>query len=262
MNDCNISCLIISYNEEKNMRRTLDSIKWCKDVLVIDSGSEDKTVDIIRSYSNTRLLRRKFDTFAKQCNYGLEHITSPWVLSLDSDYIVTKELLEEIKSLVLEQGHSGPQQNGYYIPFRYCINGRPIRSGLLPPRISLYRRESARYVDVGHSHRIRIQGEIGRMTCYLLHDDRKSMWVWLCNQKRYQSIEAEMLKNTRSSLLPLQDKVRKHTCFAPFLVFIICIIIRGGVLDGKEGFIYAFQRLIAESLLFLELHLERGTIEE
>ena len=257
-----ISCLILSYNEEPNIRRALDSVKWCTDVLVIDSGSKDKTYDIVMSYSNTRLLMRKFDTFAAQCNYGLEHITSQWVLSLDSDYIVTKGLEEEIKSLILGQGHSVPQQDGFYIPFQYCINGRPIRSGLLPPRISLYRRESARYIDVGHSHRIQIQGKIGRMASHLLHDDRKSMWIWLYNQKRYQSIEAEMLRNTQSSLLPLQDRVRKHTWFAPFLVFFICIVMRGGFLDGKEGFIYAFQRLIAESLLFVELHLESGTIKE
>ena len=262
MNSC-ISCLIISYNEEPNIRRTLDSVKWCADVLVIDSGSQDKTIEIVRNYSNTRLLVRKFDTFACQCNYGLEHITSEWVMSLDSDYIVTSALEEEIKSLVLaKRDQSITHENGYYIPFKYCINGKPIRSGLLPPRISLYRRESATYVDVGHSHRIQVKGKVGRITSHLLHDDRKSMSVWLWNQKRYQTIEAEMLKNTQSSLLPLQDRVRKHTCFAPFLVFFICIVTRGGCLDGKEGFIYAFQRLIAESLLFVELHLESDTIKE
>jgi hypothetical protein len=71
-----------------------------------------------------------------------------------------------------------------------------------------------------------------------------------------------MLINTPTSRLPAQDKLRKHTCFAPFIVFIICMVFRGGVLDGKEGLIYAFQRLIAESLLFLELHIESGQVQE
>jgi hypothetical protein len=68
--------------------------------------------------------------------------------------------------------------------------------------------------------------------------------------------------NTPTSLLPAQDKLRKHTCFAPFFVFFICLFMRGGILDGKEGLIYAFQRLVAESLLFLELHIENGQVQE
>lgn len=257
-----ISCLIISYNEENNIRRSLNSINWCRDVLIIDSGSQDKTVEIISSYDNTRVLTREFDTFANQCNYGLQHLNSEWVLSLDADYIVTKALEDEIKSVVYQKRDKLTCYHGYYIPFKYCINGKRIRSGLLPPRVSLYRREFAEYVDVGHAHKIIIEGSIGRLSSYLLHDDRKTLWIWLSNQKRYQSLEAEMLKNTRSSILPVQDKIRKHTWLTPFLAFFICIIARGGILDGKEGFIYAFQRLIAESLLFVELHLEGGSIEE
>ena len=257
-----ISCLIITYNEEKNIARTLDSIKWCRDVLVVDSGSKDRTIDITRSYSNTRIITRSFDTFAKQCNFGLDQITSGWVLSLDADYVVTNKLQEEISTLIFgRRKEDNILHNGYYIPVKYCIGGKPIRSGLLPPRVSLYRRASARYVDIGHAHRVKIEGSIGKISSCLLHDDRKSLWIWLSNQKRYQSIEADMLRNTQSLNLPLQDKMRKHTCLVPFIMFFICIVTRGGFFDGKEGFIYAFQRLIAESLLFIELHLDKAGIE-
>lgn len=258
-----VSCLIISYNEEVNIARVLDSIKWCSDVLVVDSGSNDKTMEIIQRYSNTRVMERQFDTFAQQCNYGLDHLSSEWVLSLDADYIVTEGLKDEIQSLFFNRrSQLRNLYNGYYIPFRYCVNGKPIRSGLLPPRVSFYRREFARYVDIGHAHRVKILGGLGKMYSYLLHDDRKSTLIWLSDQKRYQSIEADMLRNTKSSDLPLQDKLRKKTCLAPFLIFAFCIIARGGLFDGREGFIYAFQRLISESLLFVELHLDKGCIEE
>lgn len=263
MTDSQVSCLIISYNEENNIGRVLDSVKWCSDVLIIDSGSQDRTVEIIRRYTNTRLLERRFDTFANQCNYGLANINSEWVLSLDADYIVTNSLKNEILALVQHRLERSAQLNhGFLIPLTYCINGKAIRSGLLPPRISLYRRKYAKYIDVGHAHKVVIEGKVGRTTCSLLHDDRKSLWIWLCNQKRYQSIEAEMLRNTQSSLLPIQDRLRKHTWLAPFFVFFICILSRRGILDGKEGFVYAFQRLIAESLLYVELHLERDGNEK
>jgi glycosyltransferase involved in cell wall biosynthesis len=262
MTDNVISCLIISYNEESNIDRVLDSVKWCSDVLIIDSGSQDRTVEIIKSYSNTRLLERKFDTFANQCNYGLANINSEWVLSLDADYIVPSPLKNEILTLVYDKpGYTTQLNQGFFIPLTYCINGKAIRSGLLPPRISLYRRRYARYIDIGHAHKVIIEGRVGRTNSSLLHDDRKSLWIWLSNQKRYQSIEAEMLRNTQSSLLPLQDRLRKHTWLAPFIVFFICILSRRGILDGKEGFVYAFQRLIAESLLYVELHIESNGIE-
>jgi glycosyltransferase involved in cell wall biosynthesis len=261
--DKKISCLVISFNEESNIFRLLESLKQFSDVLVVDSGSSDKTIEIVSAYQNTRLVYREFDTFANQCNFGLQLLKTDWVLSLDADYIVTKELEAEISDMFLKS-HSGTSllYDAYYIPFRYCINGKAIRSGLLPPRVCLYRRNHARYIDVGHAHRVYIEGQVGKVKSSLLHDDRKSSWIWLKNQKRYQSIEARMLINTPTSRLPAQDKLRKHTWFAPFIVFIICMVFRGGILDGKEGLIYAFQRLIAESLLFLELHIESGQVQE
>lgn len=249
-----LSCLIITHNEEANIRRSLDSLTSFLDILVIDSGSTDKTIEIVNGYKNTRIMYRLFDTFANQCNYGLDHIKSEWVLSLDADYIITKKLEKEIKELLSARPLSDIKHNGYYIPFKYCINGKVIQSGLLPPRACLYRRNVARYEDIGHAHRIAISGRIGNLKSYILHDDRKNSLIWLKNQKRYQTIEARMLLQTSSSQLPIQDKIRKHTFIAPFMVFFICLFVRGGIFDGKEGLVYAFQRLVAESLLFMELH--------
>jgi glycosyltransferase involved in cell wall biosynthesis len=258
----NLSCMIITYNEEANIKRALDSLDSFSDVLVLDSGSSDKTLEIVSNYRNTRVVYRRFDTFANQCNYGLEHLENEWVLSLDADYVVTKRLREEINTILSNRFSSKENHNGYYIPFKYCINGKPIRSGLLPPRICLYRKRYARYIDVGHAHKVSINGQVGNIQSSLLHDDRKSEWVWLKNQKKYQSIEAKMLRQAVSSDLPIQDKIRKHTYLAPFIVFFMCVFIRGGIFDGKEGIIYAFQRLIAESLLYLELHGKNDLLKE
>ena len=251
-----LSALVITYNEEANIFRTLDSIRWIPYVLVVDSGSTDSTVKIASEFSNTHIVVREFDSFANQCNFGLESLSSEWVLSLDADYVVTQRLCREIIKITQSNERADLRQiKAYSIRFQYCINGRPIRSGLLPPRTCLYQRLFARYIDEGHGHRICIQGERGDLKGKILHDDRKSVDVWLMNQKRYQAIEARTLFEKQDSQLPKQDLLRKYTCLAPFAVFAFCYIARGGILDGKEGIIYAFQRFITEALLYLNIHM-------
>lgn len=254
-----LSALVITYNEEANIYRTLSSIQWIPNVLILDSGSTDRTIEIVNGFRNTKVLYRDFDTFANQCNYGLMNIDSEWVLSLDADYIITSSLAYEIQTLLTPIDlNETILYDAYKASFRYCVNGKPIRSGLLPPRACLYKRKCARYVDEGHGHRVLINGRTGQLLNRILHDDRKSIGSWLDSQKKYQSIEATMLSSTDSTTLPIQDLLRKHTFLAPFVAFFMCIFLRGGIFDGKEGLIYALQRVVAESLLFLSMHCASG----
>lgn len=250
-----ITGLIITYNEEENIARTLSALQWLNEIVIVDSGSNDMTLDIIRGFPNTRLVQRDFDSFANQCNYGLKNIESDWVLSLDADYVLGPEIVEEILSLFYHQAVGNLElASGYRISFRYCINGKPLRSGLLPPRVCLYKKAMAHYVNEGHGHRVSLVGDVRALTNKIFHDDRKGIDIWLDNQKKYQKIEASMLMRANSMKLPIQDKIRKHTFLAPFIAFFYCIFFRGGLLDGKEGIIYALQRVVAESLLFLNMH--------
>ena len=251
-----LSALVITYNEELNLQRTLESIFWIKDVLVIDSGSSDDTLMIASQFNNTRVIHRDFDTFANQCNFGLGELASDWVLSLDADYKLSSRLIDEINT-TLSRGHlSNDCYQGYKVGFKYCINGKPIRSGLLPSRTLLYQRMNARYIDDGHGHRVIINGTVGRLKSKIYHDDRKSLAIWFVNQIKYQKIEAVKLMEISSRRLPAQDLLRKHTCLAPFSIFFVCIFFKGGILDGKEGFIYALQRLVSESLLYFYLNVK------
>lgn len=249
-----LSAMVITYNEEVNIERTLASIRWIDSVLVIDSGSSDQTLSMVKQFPNTRVLFRRFDSFANQCNFGLQNLTSKWILSLDADYVLTSGLSDEIRAIVSKSENHYSLFSAYRVGFDYCINGKPIRSGLLPPRICLYERVSAQYIDVGHGHKVIISGRIGKLYNKIYHDDRKTFAKWLENQQRYQKTEAMMLRLKQSQSLPIQDLIRKHTFFAPFLAFFMCLFLRKGILDGKEGMIYAFHRLIAESLLYMYMH--------
>jgi glycosyltransferase involved in cell wall biosynthesis len=243
-----ITPLILTYNESPNINRTLQKLTWAKQIIVIDSYSTDETLDIVYCYSQVQVFQRKFDSFATQCNYGLQKIASEWVLSLDADYILTNELIHEITSL-----SEKIDIDSYNVRFKYCVFGKPLRGTLLPPRQVLYRRKKAIYKDDGHAHRVQVDGIPVMLSSYIYHDDRKSLSRWLWAQDRYLVIEANKLLETPVSKLTWGDRIRKQKILAPFIILIYCLILKGGILDGWHGWYYAFQRVLAEIMLAIRL---------
>jgi glycosyltransferase involved in cell wall biosynthesis len=248
-----ITPLILTYNESLNIGRTLERLTWAKRVVVIDSFSDDETLNILNSYSQVEVFQRQFDHFAGQCNYGLSQVRTEWVLSLDADYILSDELIEALHSLP-----NPLTKNAYFVRFKYCIFGRPLRGTLLPPRKVLYRKEKAIYIEDGHAHRVQVSGDYGYLAGYISHDDRKPLSRWLQSQDRYLLIEAQKLLTTPSSKLSFGDRLRKQKVIAPIVILFYCLILKGGILDGWAGWYYAWQRTLAEILLAIRLiELER-----
>jgi glycosyltransferase involved in cell wall biosynthesis len=252
-----LTALILTHNEEANIGRTLDHLGWVDSILVIDSGSSDATLSILAAQPLVRVLHRPFDSFADQCNFGLEQISTPWVLSLDADYLIPPSLAAEIQRVIRNPATTGVA--GFAIPFRYCIAGRPLRSGMLPPRVSLYRRGAGRYRNDGHGHRIVLSGPVHRLRQPIFHDDRKPLQRWLASQRNYLAIEADKLHSTPSRQLSLADRLRKHTPLSPFAALLFCLLWKGGLLEGWRGWVYAQQRMYAELLLNLMLQEKRDT---
>ena len=243
-----ITPLILTYNEAPNIERILQRLAWAKKIIVIDSYSTDETLGILYSYPQIEVFQKKFDSFASQCNYGLGKISSEWVLSLDSDYVLTDELIDEINALKAET-----DINSYSVRFKYCVFGKPLRGTLLPPRKVLYKREKAIYQDDGHAHRVRVEGNSIILYSYIHHDDRKPLSRWLWAQDRYMVIEAKKLLETPESELSLGDRIRKQKILTPIIILVYCLVIKGGILDGWHGLYYAFQRVLAEILLSIHL---------
>lgn len=244
----NITPLILTYNEAPNIKRTLDQLTWAKKIVVIDSYSTDDTLAIVKSYPQVEIFSRKFDSFANQCNYGLEQIHSEWVLSLDADYILTEELISEINSLSLDN-----LCDGYFVNFQYCVFGKPLRGTLLPHRQVLFKKNQAHYVDDGHAHQVIVTGKSGHLNSHIYHDDRKPLSRWLKSQDNYMILEAKKLLETPQKQLSLGDKIRRTKILAPFVIFFYCLILKGGILDGWIGWYYALQRTLAEILLSIRL---------
>lgn len=243
-----ITPLILTYNEAPNIGRTLQKLTWAKRIVVIDSYSTDQTLEILRKCWNVEVFQREFDSFARQCNYGLSKIDSNWVLSLDADYVLSDGLVEELRGL-----DSDFSIDGYAVSFKYCVFGKPLRGALLPPRKVLYRREKSSYVDDGHAHRISIQGRTSVLRSPIYHDDRKSLSRWIQAQDQYMILETKKLHSTPGEQLGVGDKLRKKKVLAPFIILFYCLILKRGIFDGWRGWYYAFQRVFAEILLSIRL---------
>ncbi len=243
-----ITPLILTYNEAANIDRTLQKLTWAKEIIAIDSYSDDATLDILNAHPCVRIFQRKFDTHACQWNFGLEQVSSEWVLSLDADYTLTDRLIELFQTI------TDSHINGYFIPFKYCIFGKPLKGTILPPRLSLFRKDSARYIDDGHTQLLKLNGLSRQLNnAYIYHDDRKSLSRWLWAQDRYMIIEAKKLLETPNRELSWGDRLRKRKVFAPFVILIYCLIFKGAILDGWRGWYYAFQRTLAELLLSIHI---------
>lgn len=246
-----ITPLILTYNEAPNIARSLAGLSWAKEIVVVDSFSDDETVEITRSFPQVRVVQRAFDCHRTQWEFGLKEtgISTPWVLALDADYVVTNQLVAELEKLQPDTGTVG-----YRVSFVYCINGKKLRSGIYPPVTVLYRREAASYIQDGHTQRVALEGTIEELQSPLLHDDRKSLRRWFNSQARYTELEAQKLRATDSAELSFADRLRRWRIVVPPAMLVYCLIVRGGILDGWAGFYYAFQRVAAEVMLAKHVH--------
>ena len=245
-----ITPLILTFNEAPNIGRTLDRLPWAKDIVIVDSMSTDDTRAIASRYPGVRVFDRAFTTHAEQWNFGLQQtgITTEWVLALDADFVLTDEAIREISEL-----SPPPAVAGYRVSFTYCINGKPLRSGVYPPVTVLYRRDGAIYEQDGHTQRVRVDRTVMPLSSPILHDDRKPLSHWIASQVRYMRLEADKLASTPNSALANVDRLRKMIVVAPPLVFLRCLFIGGGIFDGRAGLFYALQRATAELILSLSL---------
>ena len=239
-----ITPLIMTYNEEDNLERTLQCLRSFAEVVVLDSGSTDKTKEIAYGFPNVRFFTRPFDNFRDQWNYGHSLTANKWILSLDADYQVTPDLLKEITSVEL-------QDSAYQAKFLYSVFGKSIRGTILPPRVILYDKEKNTYVQDGHTQRLHVTSPVLTLVHPIIHDDRKPLARWLQSQQRYAAEEVTKLTAPGMEVTGV-DKLRMNTWVMPLLVFWYTLIIRGAILSGRRGLFYAFQRMYAELLFLLK----------
>jgi glycosyltransferase involved in cell wall biosynthesis len=243
-----ITPVILTFDEAPNIRATLEGLLWARRIVVLDSFSTDETEAIARSFPNVDFQQRRFDSHTDQWNHALSLAETDWVLSLDADYLVPPEFTNEVGSRADSQTTAA-----YFARFEYRILGHALRGTLYPNRAVLFRRSACRYEQDGHTQVLRIAGPSAILDTVIAHDDRKPVCRWLQAQDRYATLEVAKLVTTRRESLRMQDRLRLRIVPAPFVVLLYTLLWRRSLLDGWPGWLYAFQRMVAE--LILSMHL-------
>lgn len=245
MNLHDITPLVLTFNEEPNLERTLQGIGWANEIIIVDSFSQDRTLEIASRFDNVRLLQRTFDDHTSQWNFGLQQVVTPWVLTLDSDYVCSRAFEEELALLK-------PEMDVYFARFRYCVFGRRLRSTIYPPRAVLFQPKKNAYVPDGHTQLLDCHNAtIGIFESTIDHDDRKPLARWCQSQVQYAKLEAEKLTNGDKKSLGWKDRLRQYLVLAPPLTLVYCLLWKRLLLDGRPGIYYSLQRVFAELLLAL-----------
>lgn len=227
-----LSVIIIAQDEADRITTCLESVKEIADeIIVLDSGSSDGTVDISRRYTE-RVYETDWPGYGPQKQRALEKATGDWVLSIDADEALTPELRDEIRELL----SSGPLESAFRLLWAVTVFGKRLdhgRSARAPMR--LFRREGARFTNAQvHEKIIPAAGKIGRTRGRLLHYthrdfghylEKNAKYAWLGAQRRYT--EGKRGGGLAGAL------------FRAVWVFFQIFIIRGGFLDGRVGFLVA-----------------------
>jgi glycosyltransferase involved in cell wall biosynthesis len=250
-----ITPVILTFNEEANIERTLSALRWAKRVVVVDSGSTDSTLAILAKDPRITVFSRRFDTHAKQWQFAINEtdILTEWVLRLDADYFVTTELRDEIAEL----DPTAPV-NAYKVTFDYAVCSHRLRASLYPANTVLFRVKHAAVKDRGHCEVLTIDGPVAELKGRILHDDRKRVVDWITAQGRYVTREYSYLSTNKRPRFT--DAIRLRPPLMPLLTFLYCLFFKGLILDGRAGLFYSLQRLLAETaiaLIALENDLKR-----
>jgi glycosyltransferase involved in cell wall biosynthesis len=240
-----ITPVLLTYNEEQNIARTLSRLRWAKDVVVVDSGSTDGTLAILAKFPNARMFNRRFDTHANQWRFAVEEtqITTDWILRLDADYQITDALIAELALL-----DPNAPVSGYRIAFDYAIFSRQLLSSLYPPNTILLRRGSFCVWDRGHTEAWEVNGSTATLSSRIIHDDWKPTGQWVTGQARYMQRELDWLRTGKTGLARW---LRLTPPLMPIAALLYCLFGKGLVLNGRAGIFYSLQRMVAEGVLSL-----------
>jgi len=245
-----LSVGILTFNSERRIKEVLESVKDIADqVVVLDSGSEDRTLDIVKEFG-VEVHFRPFDNFVNQKNYLLSLCRGKWVLFLDDDEVVSEELSRSIKEAVSKSS----EFSGYRMNRITNYLGRWIRHAWNPDyQLRLARRERCRWVGDSVHERLEVNGKVGMLRGELLHYSYTSVSQHLKKIDLYSTLYAEgaFKRGKRFSLFKLLT--------SPAGSFLRRYVLKRGFLDGFEGFVLSVMASYYSFLKYLKLwEIERG----
>ncbi len=219
-----ISVAIITLNEEENIRACLESVLWADEILVSDSGSADRTVEICKEYG-AKVFKDEWSGFGRQKNLIAGRAKNDWILNIDADERVTHDLKKEIESIL------SSDYDGYFIPRKNFFGSRWIKyCGWHPDyNLRLYKKERGYFNERGVHEAVQIKGRAGFLKNPLEHYTYRDISDYLKRMDRYSTLAAEeMLKNGKTA--GLLDLVLR-----PSFTFLKMFFLQKGFLEGYRG---------------------------
>lgn len=216
-----LSVIIPTFNEEAYLKNALRSVSFADEIIVIDSLSTDKTVEIAETFG-CKVLHRKFDNFSNQKNHALQYATGKWVLFIDGDERISYKLKQEILQAIETGKHAGYKLNFphfYMNRFLYHHSDNVTR---------LVLREKCRFEGSVHEKLI-VDGSIGKLKNPVLHFTYKGLMHYISKKDSYAWFQAKQLLNKGKKATYF------HLAFKPFYRFFSSYILRGGFRDGIPG---------------------------
>lgn len=235
-----LSIAMIARNEEANLPRTLDSVRWADEIVIVDSGSVDRTPEIARSYGAKHIFNRNFRGFTPQKNLAIDTCTSDWIYLLDADEVIMPPLAEEIRRTIAD-----PKFDAYWQPRVNLFMGRWIRHGGFYPdrKLRLFKRGTARMAGAEPHGTPQWAGPKGTLKNDLLHYAYPTLELYLEHMNRYSSDSTPVVAgNGKSGATTLA--LFANAVANPALTFIKNYIFRLGFLDGLEGLILHFNHSV------------------
>jgi glycosyltransferase involved in cell wall biosynthesis len=226
-----VSAIVVCFNEEKNIGPCLESLKWCDEIVVVDSFSTDRTVEIARQYTE-RVIQRKWTGYREQKAFAHSQASKEWVLLVDSDERVTPELKTEIQEAL---SYHGSECAGFSVPRLVFYLRRWWRRGGWYPDYDtrLFRRDRARWGGSDPHEKILVDGPVRRLRHPLHHFSYRSMEDHIQRINHFTTISSrELQKETKQWHLV-------DALFRPAFRFFRSYILKGGFMEGFAGFYVA-----------------------
>lgn len=239
-----ITALAITFNEEENVKRYVESLSFADEIIFVDSLSTDKTVELAKELGVT-VIERKFINFSEQRNYAISQAKNDWIVFFDLDEIITKELEEEIKYKI----NNPSSKVAFFVKRHFFFMGKHIRFGgwQNDKAIRLFNKNFCQYNGNLVHEEVKAKGGIGVLKNGLNHYSYKNFDNYNDKLNLYSNLQAENLYNKKVKPNPY------HLIFRPSYRFLWQYIFRLGILDGKEGFILAYVHSFSVFKRYLQL---------
>ncbi len=246
MSNLTLSVTVITLNEEENIRRCLDSVRFADEIVIVDSGSKDTTCQVAREYTS-KVFFHSLQGFGLQKQFAVAKASGDWILSLDADEWLSDEAQQSLKTLL--RGSSREVQfNGYSIYRRNLFLGRPMRyCGWYVPILRLFRRGYGRFNEKLVHEELVVNGPVGLLKGDIIHAPYKDLLHHLDKMKQYALLDARELINRKRKVHGWHGPM--NLVLRPFLKFIEKYVIQQGYREGLHGLVLSSMAAIGVFLI-------------